>query len=106
MGAAPSMDGPVGVAAKKLADASYPLISSIDWAGTGVLDKYVVSTPANKAGISALLDAGLAMDPKLIQGATKAHLDALNGKLNTDWFATMSAPNAIKSYQAFLETAA
>merc|ERR1711920_961954 len=57
--AAPSMDGPVGVAAKKLADASYPLISSIDWAGTGVLDKYVVSTPANKAGISALLDAGL-----------------------------------------------
>jgi hypothetical protein len=146
--AAPSMDGPVGVAAKKLADASYPLISSIDWAGTGVLDKYVVSTPANKAGISALLDAGLAMDPKLIQGATKAHLDALSavdGKLvtplanheavtvaiakliasappakikavfdavpnvqglNTDWFATMSAPDAIKSYQAFLETAA
>jgi len=142
------MDGPVGVAAKKLADASYPLISSIDWAGTGVLDKYVVSTPANKAGISALLDAGLAMDPKLIQGATKAHLDALSavdGKLvtplanheavtvaiakliasappakikavfdavpnvqglNTDWFATMSAPDAIKSYQAFLETAA
>merc|ERR1711920_868904 len=109
---------------------------------------YVVSTPANKAGISALLDAGLAMDPKLIQGATKAHLDALSavdGKLvtplanheavtvaiakliasappakikavldavpnvqglNTDWFATMSAPDAIKSYQAFLETAA
>merc|ERR1712151_164443 len=142
--AAPSMDDPVGVAAKKLADASYPLISSIDWAGTGVLDKYVVSTPANKAGISALLDAGLAMDPKLIQGATKAHLDALSavdGKLvtplanheagtvaiakliasappakikavfdavpnvqglNTDWFATMSAPDAIKSYQAFL----
>merc|ERR1711920_597314 len=26
--------------------------------------------------------------------------------LNTDWFATMSAPDAIKSYQAFLETAA
>merc|ERR1712203_147346 len=146
--AAPSMDGPIGVAAKKLADASYPLISSIDWAGTGVLDKYVVSTPANKAGISALLDAGLAMDPKVIQGATRAHLDALSavdGKLvtplanheavtvaiakliasappakikavfdavanvqglNTDWFATMSAPDAIKSYQAFLETAA
>merc|ERR1712125_34935 len=61
--AAPSMDGPVGVAAKKLADASYPLISSIDWAGTGVLDKYVVSTPANKAGISALLDA---VDGKLV----------------------------------------
>merc|ERR1712217_529071 len=39
--AAPSMDGPVGQAAKGLADASYPLIKSIDWANTGVLDSYV-----------------------------------------------------------------
>merc|ERR1712232_135508 len=107
--AAPSMDGPVGVAAKKLADASYPLISSIDWAGTGVLDKYVVSTPANKAGISALLDAGLA---KLIASAPPAKIKAVFDAvpnvqgLNTDWFATMSAPDAIKSCQAFLETAA
>merc|ERR1711953_147339 len=108
----------------------------------------VTNTPANKAGIAALLDAGLAMKPEAIQGATQAHLDAINavdGKLvtplanheavtvaiakliasappakikavfdavpnvqglNTDWFATMSAPDAIKSYQAFLETAA
>jgi len=76
--AAPSMDGPIGVAAKKLADASYPMIQKVDWAATGVLDKYVTNTPANKAGIAALLDAGLAMDPKLIQGATQAHLDAIN----------------------------
>merc|ERR1719373_490693 len=88
------------------------------------------------------------MDPKLIQGATQAHLDAINavdGKLvtplenheavtvaiakliasapsskikavfdtvpnvqglNVDWFSTMSVPDAVKSYQAFLETAA
>merc|ERR1712187_739667 len=146
--AAPSMDGPIGVAARKLADASYPMVKSVDWAGTGVLDKYVTNTPANKAGISALLEAGLAMDPKLIQGATQAHLDAINavdGKLvtplenheavtvaiakliasappsqikavfdtvpnvqglNFDWFSTMSVPDAVKSYQAFLETAA
>jgi len=146
--AAPSMDGPIGVAAKKLADASYPMVKSVDWASTGVLDKYVTNTPANKAGISALLEAGLAMDPKLIQGATQAHLDAINavdGKLvtplenheavtvaiakliasappskikavfdtvpnvqglNFDWFSTMSVPDAVKSYQAFLETAA
>jgi len=76
--AAPSMDGPIGMAAKKLADASYPMLQKVDWASTGVLDKYVSNTPANKAGISALLDAGLAMDPKLIQGATQAHLDAIN----------------------------
>merc|ERR1712014_538418 len=102
----------------------------------------------NKASISALLDAGLAMDPKVIQGATQAHLDAVNAVdgqlltplanheavtvaiakliasappqkikavfdtvpsvqgLNFDWFSTMSVPDAVKSYQAFLETAA
>merc|ERR1712151_1347099 len=76
--AAPAMDGPIGTAAKKLADASYPMLQKVDWASTGVLDKYVTNTPANKAGISALLDAGLAMKPELIQGATKAHLDAIN----------------------------
>jgi len=145
---APSVDGPVGVAAKKLADASYPVLQKIDWANTGVLDKYVTNTPANKAGISALLDAGLAMDPKLIQGATQAHLDAVNAVdeklltpltnheavtvaiakliasappskikavfdtvpnvqgLNFDWFSTMSVPDVVQSYQAFLETAA
>merc|ERR1711870_5349 len=132
-------DGPIGVAAKKLADASYPMLQKVDWASTGVLDKYVSNTPANKAGISALLDAGLAMDPKLIQGATQAHLDAINAVdgnlltplanyeavtvaiakiiavfdtvpnvqgLNFDWFSTMSVPEAVQSYQAFLETAA
>merc|ERR1711913_265869 len=76
-------DGPIGVAAKKLADASYPMLQKIDWASTGVLDKYVTNTPANKASISALLDAGLVMDPKVIQGATQAHLDAVDGQLLT-----------------------
>jgi len=75
---APSLDGPIGQASKKLADAAYPLIKSIDWANTGVLDSYVSKTPANKASMLALMDAGLAMDPKLIQAATQAHLDALN----------------------------
>lgn len=142
-----SFDGPIGAAAKKLADASYPMIQKVDWANSGVLDQYVVKTPATKESMKALLDAGLAMDPKLIQSATQAHLDALNAVdgnlitpldkheavtvalakliasappakikavfdtvpdvkgLNLDWFNVMSAPDAIKSYQAFLETA-
>lgn len=146
--AVPSMDGPVGAAAKKLADASYPMLQKVDWAQTGVLDKYVTNTPANKAAIGALLDAGLAMDMKTVQGATQAHLDAVNAVdgslltplanheavtvaiakmiasappakikavfdtlpnvqgLNFDWFSTMSVPDAVQSYQAFLETAA
>merc|ERR1712038_671501 len=78
MVAAPSMDGPIGQAAKGLADASYPLIKSVDWANTGVLDSYVAKTPATKESILALLNAGLAMDPKMIQAAVRAHLDAMN----------------------------
>lgn len=35
--AAPSMDGPVGAAAKKLADASYPMLQKIDWASRACL---------------------------------------------------------------------
>lgn len=143
----PSMDGPIGTAAKALADASYPMVKAVDWAGAGVLDKYTINTPATKESIKAVLDAGLAMDPKLIRGATQAHLDALNAVdgnlvtdlanhekvtvaiakliasapattiksvfdtlpnvkgLNADWFATMPMMDAIKSYQAFLETA-
>jgi len=146
--AAPSMDGPIGQAAKGLADASYPLIKSIDWANTGVLDSYVAKTPATKESILALLNAGLAMDPKMIQAAAQAHLDAINDvdgslvtslkghegvtvavakliasadkgviksvfdtvpqvqNLNGDWFTSMPVADALKSYQAFLETAA
>merc|ERR1712039_70591 len=125
----PSMDGPIGAAAKKLADASYPMLQKIDWAGTGVLDKYVTNTPASKQGIQALLDAVNAVDgqlltplanheavtvaiAKLIASAPPAKIKAVFDTvpnvqgLNLDWFSTMSVPDAVKSYQAFLETAA
>merc|ERR1711972_648978 len=136
------------VAFKELAEASYPVIKSIDWANTGVLDSYVAKTPATKESILALLNAGLAMDPKMIQAAAQAHLDAINDvdgslvtslkgheevtvavakliasappaviksvfdtvpqvqNLNGDWFTSMPVADALKSYQAFLETAA
>lgn len=70
--------GPIADAAKKLADTSYPLVKAVDWANTGALDNFVAKTPATKASIAALLDAGLAMDPKLVQSATQAHLKALD----------------------------
>merc|ERR1712228_258541 len=107
-----------------------------------------MGVPASKEGILALLNAGLAMDMKTVQGAVRAHLDALNDvdgslvtsakgfrdatvatakllasappaaiknvfdtvpqvqTLNGDWFATMPVADAVKSYQAFLETPA
>lgn len=148
MATAPSADGPIGAAAKGLADAAYPLAKSIDWANTGALDSYVASTPANKEAILALLNAGLAMKPEAIQGAVRAHLDAMNDVdkslvtsqkgfeavtvavakmiasanpaaikkvfdtvpqvegLNAKWFSSVPVGDAVKSYQAFLETAA
>merc|ERR1711933_202642 len=51
LAAPPSADGPVGQAAKGLADAAYPLVKSIDWGNTGVLDSYLAKTPASKEAI-------------------------------------------------------
>merc|ERR1712066_84297 len=148
LAAPPSADGPVGAAAKGLADAAYPLVKSIDWGNTGVLGSYLAKAPASKEAILALLNAGLAMDPKMVQGAVRAHLDAMNDvdgslvtsakgfegvtvavakliasappaaiqnvfntvpqvqNLNGDWFPSVPVADAVKSYQAFLETAA
>ena len=49
-----------------------------DWAQMGVHDKCVTNTLTGKEGISALLGASLAMDVKLIQGATQAHRMAVS----------------------------
>lgn len=64
-------------AAKKL-DASYPMVQAVDWANTRALDDYVLSIPATKASIGALLDAGFAIDMRLFQLAPQSHFNAFN----------------------------
>merc|ERR1719512_6064 len=117
--------------------------------GLKELAEAVKAAPKTQEAILALLNAGLAMDPKMVQGAVRAHLDAMNDvdektlmtsakgfeevtvavakliasakpdailkvfnavpqvqNLNGDWFAAVPVADAVKSYQAFLETAA
>merc|ERR1712232_13103 len=59
---------------------AYPLVQTIDWAGTPAIGKYVASgAAANKAAMSSVLDAGLYMGPILIKAAVEAHKKALEG---------------------------
>eukprot|EP00930_Biecheleria_cincta_P056305 TRINITY_DN4244_c0_g2_i1.p1 TRINITY_DN4244_c0_g2~~TRINITY_DN4244_c0_g2_i1.p1 ORF type:complete len:409 (+),score=105.83 TRINITY_DN4244_c0_g2_i1:66-1229(+) len=74
---------PIGDASKKLADASYPLISQVDWVKSPVLANWLntgaASWDAQKVGwaLKKTLDMGLAMDPKLIKASVVAHEKAV-----------------------------
>merc|ERR1711920_180329 len=111
----------VDSAAKKLADLSYPMVKSTDWATTDVLDKYMASVPTTKEFSKAILELSTSLDPKLVKNAVQAHKKAVeamgpnfitplkNHEEVTTALAKMfaAAPaDAVKSYQAFLETAA
>merc|ERR1719166_608209 len=64
-------------AAKKLADASYPMVKAVDWATTDVLDKYMATVPTTKEFSKAILELSVAMDPTLIKNAVQAHKTAV-----------------------------
>merc|ERR1712061_816661 len=59
-------------AAKKLADASYPMVKAVDWATTDVLDKYMATVPTTKAFSTAILELSVNLDPKLVKDAVQA----------------------------------
>jgi len=72
----------IGDASAKFSDAAYPVAEKFNWANSPVFAKYLgeVSAKDPKAvskAVERLLDAGLTMDPKLIQAAVKAHEKAL-----------------------------
>merc|ERR1712084_38792 len=91
--AVPSMDGPVGAAAKALADA------------LNAMDDKLVTDLANHEKVTVAVAKLIASVPPATIKKVFDTLPSVQG-LNTDWFATMPAVDAIKSYQAFLETAA
>jgi len=69
-------------ASAKFSEASYPVAEKFNWGNSPVFAKYLAGVAANdpKAvakAVEKLLDAGLTMDPKLIQAAVKAHEKAL-----------------------------
>lgn len=77
--------GALGAAAAKLSDATYPLVSSIDWgSGTPLITRYLSEVAAKKPqavakAVDKVLEVGLSMDPKLITAAVAAHDKALDG---------------------------
>ena len=60
-------------AAKKLADASYPMVKATDWATTDVLDKYMANVPTTKEFSKAILELSVSLDPALVKNAVQAH---------------------------------
>ncbi|CAE7870499.1 unnamed protein product, partial [Symbiodinium necroappetens] len=74
----PVTGGPIGDAAAKFSEATYPLMAKIDWGNSQQIAKYLseVSAKSPKATAQAfekVLESGLTMDPKLIQAAVAAH---------------------------------
>merc|ERR1712039_701476 len=68
----------VDSAAKKLADLSYPMVKSTDWATTDVLDKYMASVPTTKEFSKAILELSVKLDPTLVKNAVQAHKKAVD----------------------------
>merc|ERR1719335_1187859 len=74
MGAAPAFADEIGTAAKKLADAAYPLLKDVDWNSNLALVKPGSAGAGDwvKAVDTAIV-MGAAMDPKLRADAVMAH---------------------------------
>merc|ERR1711904_539918 len=70
--------GPIGDAAKKLSDASYPFLKEIDWTS----DLYIKPLPGASASqalkaIDKAIVMGSAMDGNLLKAAAEAHHKAI-----------------------------
>jgi len=80
--------GPIDAAAKKLSDASYPFMKSVDWDSDLYLKPLPgVSPNAAMKAIDKMIVMGATMDGKLLREAAMAHHNALNSmdsKLVTD----------------------
>merc|ERR1712222_184517 len=78
LGAAPAFADPIGDAAKKLAEASYPFAKEVDW-NNGIY----LQAPGKVAPLDALkaidkmIVLGSQADPKLLKAAAEAHHKAI-----------------------------
>jgi hypothetical protein len=76
--------GPIGDAAAKFSDATYPIMQKIDWGNTPLISKYIAEASATNpkmmaAAFDKTLEVGLSMDPKLVAAAVAAHAKAIEG---------------------------
>jgi len=96
--ASPAFADEIGVAAKKLSDASYPFLKEVDWNTLAYLGKPGGSGSAQDwlKAIDTALVMGNAMDPDLLKDGVKAHVKAIKG-INNDGVA---APGDYESINA------
>ena len=92
----PVTGGPIGEAAAKFSEATYPLAAKIDWGNTQQITKYISEISAKNpksvaTAFDKVLETGLTMDPKLIQAAVAAHDKALDNAINNPGLVTSKA---------------
>lgn len=80
--------GKVGDAAAKFSDATYPLLSKIDWGNTPIISSYIQTAAAkNPRGVAdalaKTLAVGSSMDLKLVGAAVAAHDKAIDNAIDT-----------------------
>ena len=79
--------GPIGDAAAKFSDATYPIMQKIDWGNTPSISKYIAEASAKNpkmmgAAFDKTLEVGLSMDPKLVATGVAAHAKAIEGAVD------------------------
>ncbi|KAL9139156.1 PCP peridinin chlorophyll protein extrinsic protein [Amphidinium carterae] len=84
-------DGPVGRAAKKFSEATYPIMEKLDWGKSPEISKYIETSSAKNPkmmadGIDKTLEVALTMNQNFINDAVFAHVRAIKGALNTPGF--------------------
>jgi len=78
LGAAPAYADKIDDAAKKLSEASYPLIKEIDWT-SDVYGKLPTASPAEVLkAIDSMLKMGAAMEPSTVKAGVLAHSTAIS----------------------------
>merc|ERR1711879_751812 len=78
LGAAPAYADKIDDAAKKLSEASYPLLKEIDWT-SDVYGKLPTASPAETLkAIDSMLKLGAAMEPSALKAGVLAHSTAIS----------------------------
>jgi len=96
LGASPAYADAIDDAAKKLSEASYPFLKSIDWS-SDVYAKLPTQEPAAvMKAVDAMLKMGAAMDGTALQTGTLAHTDAI-AHMDSKLVCTLSDYTAINA---------
>lgn len=88
--------GPITAAAQKFSDATYPIMSKINWGSTPEISKFIAAGSAKDPkgfaqAFDKVLEVGLSMDQKAVTAAVAAHAKAIENSLNNPGFVASKA---------------